>query len=332
MTITAGQRAEGAVTDEPSPPTGGRPPRQWWWRCRRRPGQDATERGILSANDRRRPVVRAGLWIVTTVVVGGLAVVAAGPLLWLFKSAVSTSQDILREPLSLWPSGIQWQNLSEAWTRVDIAGYLGNTAWVAAGSWFFGLLVATTGGYALSVLKPRYGPVITGAVLATLFVPGVISLVALYLIILDVPIVRVNLINTFWAVWLPAAANAFNVLLVKRFFDNLPHDLFEAARIDGAGPYRIFVSLVLPMSRPILGVLSLLTIIAAWKEFLWPLLVLPDPSMQPLSVALPRLESTAEVSLLMAGMFISVIVPVLLFLLFQRQFLRGAGQAGALKG
>jgi multiple sugar transport system permease protein len=299
---------------------------------RRKAPAYATERSVLSVNDRRRPAVRVGLRVTVVAVIGGLLVVAAGPLFWLFKSAVSTSQDILREPLGLWPSGIQWQNLSEAWNRVDIAGYLANTAWVAAGSWFFGLLVATTGGYALSVLRPKYGSVITGAVLATLFVPGVVSLVSLYLIVLDVPVVHINLVNTFWAVWLPAAANAFNVLLIKRVFDNLPHELFEAARIDGAGAYRVFWSIVLPMSRPILGVVSLLTIIGAWKEFLWPLLVLPDPSMQPLSVALPRLERTAETSMLMAGMFISVIIPVLLFLVFQRQFLRGAGQAGALKG
>ncbi|WP_169738912.1 carbohydrate ABC transporter permease [Jiangella gansuensis] len=245
---------------------------------------------------------------------------------------MSTSQDVIREPFGLWSSGIQWHNLSDAWNLVHIGRALLNTVWIALGSWFFGLLVALTGGYALSVLRPRYGPIVTGAVLATLFVPGVVSLVASYLIILDVPIVERNLINTFWAVWLPAAPSAFNVLLMKRVFDRLPRDLFEAAKVDGAGPFRIFWSIVLPMSKPIIGVISLLTIMAAWKEFLWPMLVLPDTELQPLSVVLPRLEQTSEMSLLMASLFISVIIPVLLFLVFQRQFLRGAGQAGALKG
>ena len=302
---------------------------------RRRRRQEPTfagERSVLSENDRRRPAVRTGLRVLVVVVVGGLLLISGGPLFWLFKSAVSTSQDIIREPFGLWPSGIQWQNLSDAWNLVHIGRALLNTVWIALGSWFFGLLVALTGGYALSVLRPRYGPIITGAVLATLFVPGVVSLVASYLIILDVPIVERNLINTFWAVWLPAAPSAFNVLLMKRVFDRLPRDLFEAAKVDGAGPFRIFWSIVLPMSKPIIGVISLLTIMAAWKEFLWPMLVLPDPAMQPLSVVLPRLEQTSEMSLLMASLFISVIIPVVLFLLFQRQFLRGAGQAGALKG
>lgn len=289
-------------------------------------------RSLFSDTDRRRPSVRLWLGIGGAVFLVVLAIASAGPLLWLFKSAVSTSQDILRDPFGWWPSGIQWGNLPEAWTRVQIGSYLLNTVWVALGTWFFGLLVATTGGYVLSVLRPRYASILSGAVLATLFIPGVISLVALYRTVLDVPLTGINLVGSFWAVWLPAAANAFNVLLVKRFFDALPRELFEAARIDGAGSVRIFVSLVLPMSKPILGVVSLLVIVAAWKDFLWPLLVLPDPSMQPLSVALPRLEETAETSLMMAGMFISVIVPVALFLAFQRQFLRSAGQAGALKG
>lgn len=288
-------------------------------------------RSILSATSRRRPGIRIALTVLAVVILGVLAVVAAGPLLWLFKSAVSTTQDILREPLAWWPSGIRWGNLSDAWTRVRIGSYLMNTVWVALGSWFFGLLVATTGGYTLSVLRPRYAGILSAAVLATLFIPGVISLVALYRTVLHVPIVGVNLLNTYWAVWLPAATSAFNLLLVRRFFDGLPRELFEAARIDGAGPVRIFVSLVLPMSRPVLGVVSLLIVVSSWKDFLWPLLVLPEPSMQPLSVALPRLQDTTETSTMMAGMFISVIVPVVLFLVFQRQFLRGAGQAGALK-
>ena len=122
------------------------------------------------------------------------------------------------------------------------------------------------------------------------------------------------------------------MLLITRFFDTLPKDVFEAAKIDGAGPFQIFWRIVLPMSKPIIGVTSLITIIGAWKEFLWPLLVLPSPDLQPLSVGLYRITASAEMSLLMAGMFISVILPVVLFLIFQKQFLRSAGQAGAIKG
>ena len=119
---------------------------------------------------------------------------------------------------------------------------------------------------------------------------------------------------------------------MKRFFDNLPREIFEAARVDGAGPFRLFWSIVLPMSRPILGVVSVFAVIAAWKDYLWPLLVLPDPDMQPLSVRLPTLQPTTELDVFLAALAISSIIPIALFLVFQRLFLRGAGLGGAVKG
>ncbi|MFK4805156.1 MULTISPECIES: carbohydrate ABC transporter permease [unclassified Microbacterium] len=294
--------------------------------------EDTDDRTNVSALDRSRRSVRLTTRILAVVLIACLIVVSFGPLLWLFKAALSTSQDILKYPFEWWPSGIQWQNLPDAWSQIRIGQYLLNTVWMAAGCWFFGLLVALTGGYGISILKPRYAKVVNAGVLATLFIPGVVSLISLYVTILDVPLIGVNLVNTYWAVWLPTAASAFNVLLVARFFDRLPRDVFEAAKIDGAGVFRVFWSIVLPMSRPVIGVVSLLTIVGSWKEFLWPLLVLPSPDLQPLSVGLYRVSDTAPTSLLMAGMFISVIIPIALFLMFQRQFLRSAGQAGAIKG
>ncbi|NUT34413.1 MAG: carbohydrate ABC transporter permease [Hamadaea sp.] len=290
------------------------------------------ERSILSRIDRRRPGVRAAFAAVRVLVFTALVILCVGPLFWLFKAATSTSAETLSAPFSLWPSGLHWDTFAQVWTKVDFARYFVNTLWLMAGSLFFGLLVATTGGYGLAILKPRYAKAVYAAILATLFIPGVISLVALYLTVMDVPLLHVNLIGTLWAVWVPASANAVNVLLMQRFFAAIPGDLFEAARIDGAGPFRIFVSLVLPMSRPILGVVSLLTLVGAYKEFLWPLLVLPNPQDQPISVALPRLETSGDFAQFMAALFISVIIPVVLFLVFQRQFLRAAGNAGALKG
>lgn len=290
------------------------------------------ERGIVSRLDRQRPLVWWSMRLSAVVVVATLVLIAGGPLLWLAKSAVSTTQDIIREPFGLWPSGVAWENLPRAWSTIHIDQYLVNTLWVILGSWFLSLAVAVTGAYVISVLKPWYAGILSGAVLVTLFIPSAVSLVALYLTVLDVPLLHVNLLNSFWAVWLPHSANAFNVLVLKRFFDSLPREVMEAAEIDGAGPFRVLFSIVLPMSKPVLGVVSLLTVIFAWKDFLWPLLVLPKAEKQPLSVALPRLEEIAETSLLMAGMFIAVIIPVALFVVFQKQFLHGAGQAGALKG
>jgi multiple sugar transport system permease protein len=165
-----------------------------------------------------------------------------------------------------------------------------------------------------------------------MFVPAIVLLVPLYLTILDPPLLGRSLINSFWAVWLPAGASAFNVLLVQRFFDSLPREVFEAARMDGAGPYRLFWSVVLPMSKPIIGVVSVFAVIAAWKDFLWPLLVLKDPAIQPLSVRLPSIEASTDLGVFLAALAISTLIPVGLFLVFQRMFLQGAGLGGAVKG
>jgi multiple sugar transport system permease protein len=127
-------------------------------------------------------------------------------------------------------------------------------------------------------------------------------------------------------------SSILNILLVKRFFDNLPREIFEAAKVDGAGPFRLFWSTVLPMSRPIVGVVSVFAVIVTWKEYLWPLLVLRDPDIQPLSVRLPTLQPTTDLGVFIAALTISSIIPIALFLLFQRLFLRGDGLSGALKG
>jgi multiple sugar transport system permease protein len=299
---------------------------------RRRKTVEDADRGILSTADWGRRRVRATTRATHTILLLSLIIVGLGPILWLAKSAVTPTQDTLRQPLALWPNGIDWGNLGEAWTRVEIDKYFFNTVVIALGVWLVQVLVATTAGYALSVLRPRYGKLVVWLVMATLFVPSIVLLVPLYLTIVQPPLLGQSLINTFWAVWLPAGANAFNVLLVMRFFDSLPREVFEAARMDGAGPYRLFWSVVLPMSRPIVGVVSVFAVIAAWKDFLWPLLVLKDPAIQPLSVRLPQLQQFIELDVFLAALAISTVIPVALFLLFQRIFLNSAGMGGAVKG
>jgi len=298
----------------------------------RRVDPSGGERSVISPHDLTDPKRRIVVTIIGVVLLILLIVGSVGPLFWLFKAATSTTTESLSQPLALWPSGFHFENFVVAFEQVQFGKYLLNTVWVCLGSWFFSILVATTGGYALSILRPGYAKVIEGAVLATLFIPGVVSLVSLYLTVVEVPIIGGSLINTYWAVWLPAAASAFNVIIAQRFFSSLPREIFEAAEVDGAGPVRIFVSIVLPLSKPVIGVVSLISIIAAYKDFLWPLLVLPSAQLQPLSVALPRLESSTDFAVFLAALFASVVVPVSFFLIFQKQFLSAAGSSGALKG
>ena len=185
----------------------------------------------------------------------------------------------------------------------------------------------------LSVLRPAWGRFVYALLLGTLFVPVVVLIVPLYIEVVHPPFIHHSFAESYWAIWLPAGASAFNVVLMKRFFDNLPKELFEAARIDGAGPVRLFFSIVLPLSKPILGVVSIFAILAEWKNFLWPFLVLTNsPDRQPFSVRLPAIQAQTQLGVLLASMLIAALVPILGFLIFQRSFLRGSGFGGALKG
>jgi multiple sugar transport system permease protein len=287
---------------------------------------------IIAQTDWSRRSVRFGLGSVQVLLLVGLVVFGLGPILWLAKSAISPTNDTISHPIALFPHGFAWGNLHEAWSNVNVARYFWNTVVLAFGSWLTQLVVATTGGFVLSVLRPKYAPLLKGLLLATLFVPAVVLLVPLYVEIVRPPLVHHSFIDSYWAVWLPAGASAFNVILVTRFFDNLPREIFEAAQIDGAGPFRLFTKIVLPMSKPILGVVSVFAILASWKDFLWPLLVLTNPDIQPLSVRLPSIQSQTELGVFLAAMFIACLVPIIGFLIFQRSFLRGTGLGGAVKG
>ena len=293
---------------------------------------DSNERGIISSSEWRQRRIRWPMRLLQIATLVFLLIVGLGPLLWMIKSSITPTQDTIRAPLALWPNGFDLGQLGVAWSRTHIDRYLLNTVVIAFGSWAIQLIVATTGGYALSVLRPRFSGILTGIVIGTIFVPPIVLLVPLYLTIVDVPLIHLRMIDSYWAVWLPAGASAVNVVLIKRFFDNLPREIFEAAKVDGAGPFRLFRSIVLPMSRPILGVVSVFAVIATWKDYLWPLLVIRNPNLQPLSVRLPTLQPTTDLGVFIAALTISSLIPIALFLIFQRLFLSGEGLSGAIKG
>lgn len=255
------------------------------------------------------------------------------PLYWMASSALkSPAEAVLSDPTFI-PRSFHPETYVEAWNQLQIAKYFVNTVWYAIGGWLIQLIVDVAAAYALSKLKPLFSKVILGAMLASLMLPSAALLVPAYLTVTDVPIFGVNLLNTPWALWLPGAANAFNIYVLKRFFDQIPNDLLDSASIDGAGRLRVLWSIVLPLSKPVLGVVSIFAIIGIWKDFLWPLLVLQDTETQTLSVALSRLSNTSQVppTEMMAGLVIASIPMIIVFLIFQRSIIGGLS-AGSMKG
>ncbi|MER6349162.1 carbohydrate ABC transporter permease [Streptomyces sp. NPDC001595] len=289
------------------------------------------ERTLIAPAEMNRRTGRFLYRFVLTLTVVGFTLAFVFPLYWMAGGALKSSAELADPEPTLLPQSWHPESYSQAWTNVGLGEYFLNTLLLAVGAWLIQLLVDVTAAYSLSRLRPALGNVVLGMMLATLMLPVSALLVPTYLTVTDVPLVHVNLINTPWAIWLPACANAFNIFILKRFFDQIPAELLESARLDGAGPVRVLLSVVLPLSRPVLAVVSIFAVVGVWKDFLWPLLVLPDPARQPITVALNRLAEFMPANQLLAGMVMASVPLLVIFLIFQRHIIAGL-TAGSLKG
>ncbi|MFL5998804.1 MAG: carbohydrate ABC transporter permease [Streptomyces sp.] len=283
-------------------------------------------RTLISPATLARPRGRVLYWTVFTTVVVLFALAFLFPVYWMVTGAMKSPDEVTRTPPTLVPERWHLGGYTDAWDLMQLPQHLWNTVVQAAGAWAFQLVLCTAAAYALSRLRPVFGKVVLGGILATLMVPAQALVVPKYLTVADL-----GLLNDPLAIWLPAVANAFNLYLLKRFFDQLPRDVLEAAEIDGAGKLRVLWSIVLPMSRPVLGVVSIFALVAVWQDFLWPLMVFSDTDKQPISVALVQLSQNIQLTVLIAAMVIASIPMVALFLVFQRHIVAGIG-AGGTKG
>ncbi|MEG8278987.1 carbohydrate ABC transporter permease [Streptomyces sp. AHA2] len=283
-------------------------------------------RTLVSPAVLARPRGKAVYWTVFTGVVLLFALAFLFPVYWMVTGAMKSADEVARTPPTLVPEDWRLTGYTDAWDLMQLPTHLWNTVVQATGAWLFQLVFCTAAAYALSRLRPAFGNVILGGILATLMVPAQALVVPKYLTVADL-----GLLNDPLAIWLPAVANAFNLYLLKRFFDQLPRDVLEAAEMDGAGRLRVLWSIVLPMSRPVLGVVSIFALVAVWQDFLWPLMVFSDTDKQPISVALVQLSQNIQLTVLIAAMVIASIPMVALFLVFQRHIIAGIS-AGSTKG
>ncbi|HUQ56718.1 carbohydrate ABC transporter permease [Lentzea sp.] len=265
-------------------------------------------------------------WVVLTVTLVLFTAAFLLPLVWVLLGAFKPPAELAQQPPTILPRTWEPGAYVDAWNYMDLGRFFLNTFVVAIGAWAVQMAVIVPAAYALSKLRPWGGNVVMGLMLATLMLPSTAVLVPVYLTLTDL-----GLLNNPAGIWLPAAANALNVYLLKRFFDQIPEELLEAARIDGANTWTTLTRIVLPISRPILAVVSIFAVVAAWKDFIWPLLVFPDPAKQTLSVALQRFAPDTPINLLLAGLVLASLPMVALFLAFQRHILAGL-TAGGVKG
>ncbi|GAA4203535.1 carbohydrate ABC transporter permease [Streptosporangium oxazolinicum] len=323
------------LTVQPSRPAPVRPPERSSGRKAGRPRKvkepSREFRSLVSPHTLTTP---HGRWIyrfVLTSVVLLFTAVFVFPLYWMVTGALKTPEELAQIPPSFFPTSFDFGVYAEAWDQLELGTFLTNTVIYAGGAWLFTLAIDVSAAYALSKLRPVLGNVVLGLMLATLMIPPMVILLPAYLTVKDMPIFGWDLLNTPWVIWLPAAANGFFIFLLKRFFDSIPRELLEAAQIDGASPARILWSIVLPVSRPILGVVSILSVVNVWKDFVWPLLVLPDGEKMTISVGIASLSAQMPQNVLIASLVIASIPTMIVFFIFQRSIMAGL-TAGSLKG
>ncbi|HKT00538.1 MAG TPA: carbohydrate ABC transporter permease [Rugosimonospora sp.] len=288
-------------------------------------------RTLISPAQLRRPRGRrlyAALVVLTVLL---FTLVFTGPLYWMVTGGLKSAQEVAQVPPTLYPRHPDPGNYAEAWTALSLGRLLWNTVYYAFGALAFQLVLDVAAAYAFSKLRPALGKPILGLMLATLMVPATVLVVPQYVTAIHLPVTGWNLLDTPWAIWLPAVTNAFNIFLLKRFFDSIPDDFMAAAAIDGAGPLRTLVWIVLPMSRPILGVVSIFAVTAVWKDFLWPLLVEPSGPNRTVNVGIYAFSTGLTQNVVIAGAVIAAIPTVAFFLVFQKNIMGGL-TAGGLKG
>lgn len=278
---------------------------------------------------RRTPVTRIAVRALGYLGMAAAVALIGLPLLWMAGASLKTRQEIYTLPVSWLPETFRWENYRDAWTAVPFERFFINSVITTAGGSGLELINGVLTAYALVFLRfPRKNLVFL-FVLAALMVPVQITIIPNYVLVADL-----GWVNTYQGIIIPGAAVAFGTFLMRQQFLALPREVIEAARIDGAGHLRMLWQIVLPMSRPALATFALISIVAKWNEYLWPLLVTNTADRMTLPVGLTQLqdsEGSSEWGVVMAGAVL-VIAPVLaIFLWAQRHIVEGL-TAGSIKG
>ncbi|WP_448062323.1 carbohydrate ABC transporter permease [Cellulomonas hominis] len=271
---------------------------------------------------RRRRVDRGKLLVDALLLVGAAA--TSLPFFWMVFSAVKPRSEATAVPPHLLPQEPTWEYVRYLFTTLDFGRYLVNTVVVVLIG-FVGLFFMAMAGYGFAKFRFRGRTAMFMVVLATMMIPVQVTMIPTYLILNSV-----GLTNTLVGIALPTLVSAFGIFLFREFMSTIPDEVLEAARIDGAGEARAFLSIVLPMSGPILAVQTVLTFIAGWNSFLWPLVIAGEQSKYTLSVGLALLNQQVATnpSLQMAGAAVMVVPIVVLFVFFQRYIVQGFTMSG----
>ncbi|HEX6076343.1 MAG TPA: carbohydrate ABC transporter permease [Micromonosporaceae bacterium] len=280
---------------------------------------------VAARGTARRNRDRVASLVLHAVLFAGLCVMIA-PFLWMLLSSVKLGVEIRAVPPTWWPEVFTLGNYQELFTRLDFPRYFTNSAVVALLVTGGNLLICSATGFALAKLRFAGRRALFALVVGNVMVPPVVTFVPSFVLVS-----KLGLVNTYAGLVLPNVALAINVFLMRQFMLSIPDELLESARIDGAGEWRIFWQIVLPLSRPALATVGILTFLGSWNNFLWPLVVATTEDMYTLPVALALYstgQNQTDYGLLLAGSVVVVVPVLLVFLVLQRHFVRGIATTG----
>jgi multiple sugar transport system permease protein len=253
-------------------------------------------------------------------------IVVTSPFVWMALSSVKGEGEIRRVPPTWLPEVPTLDNFRELFDRLDFVQFFTNSVVVAIAVTLGNLVFCSMLGYALAKFEFAGRKVLFWLVLGTLMIPGMVTLVPLFVLVANM-----GMINTYMGLILPFLAAPFGVFLMRQFFLAMPDELIDAARVDGAGEFRIFYKIVMPLAKPALAVLAILTFLGSWNSFLWPLVVATTEDKYTLPVALALYstgQNQTDYGLLLAGAVVVVVPILVLFLLLQRYIVQVVSMTG----
>ncbi|MDP4088772.1 MAG: carbohydrate ABC transporter permease [Bacillota bacterium] len=280
------------------------------------------ENGIITRSDLKRTKVKI-LYLVIFLICLIIVLFSIAPPIWLFLQSFKDIKEFTLTRTIL-PKAFDFSKLVDTWNSLKFQKYYINSLYSVTGSIVCAVIINGLLAYSISVIKPKGSKLIYALVMSSLMIPATTSIVPLF-----ANISKLHLTQSFVPLWLTAGANAFYVVLMKEFFDALPKSIIEAARIDGCTNLGIFFRIIMPLSKPILTVIAIFALNAAWSDFLLPYLLLNNTGLETVMVRLFKFKDSAvsQVDQLRAIVF-AIIPPVLLFIIFQKRIIEGSSFAG----
>ncbi len=285
--------------------------------------------GLFNFSDLRKPSIKVA-YALMFVFMLFIAAICIFPVLWVFLSGFKEPSELYQIPPTFFPKSFELRKVKDVIGQINLSKYFINTFWIIIGSLIFDIIINGLAGYVLSRLKPLGTPILETLVFWSMLLPSV-SMAPLYMTFVDMPLIHVNLTGTFLPLFLMAGCNAFNIMLFRNFFNGIPMDYVEAARIDGCSDAGIFRHIILPLSKPIVVVVAIFNIIASWSNFMWPYLILGDSGREPISVLLYSLslgKLNINDSELMLIVMLSILPPIVIYALLSKHITGGLNMSG----